>query len=60
MVKRKKKIEWILFWVFSAVLFINNTTQLISNWINLSYAQINTIAWIGIIGSLLYVLWVRK
>lgn len=56
---RKKKYSWILFWFFSAVLFINNTNQLLSNWFDLTYTQINTTAWIGIIGSLAYVLWLK-
>jgi len=55
--KNKKYITWGLFWIFSLVLFINNTTQLLSNWFTLTYKQINIIAWIGIFGSLLYVLW---
>jgi len=55
----RKKYSWIAFWIFSAVLFINNTTQLFQNWIDLTYAQINTITWLGVIGSLGYVLWLK-
>ena len=57
--KQKKKYAWIMFWIFSAVLFINNTTQLLRTWVDLSYQQITLVTFIGIIGSLGYVLWLK-
>ena len=65
MVKRKskkqikKKYSWIMFWIFSSVLFINNSNQILSNWFTLTNSQLNMIAWVGIIGSLAYVLWLK-
>lgn len=56
----KQKYSWLFFWIFSAVLFINNSTQLLNLWFDLTYKQVNTIAWVGIIFSLAYVLWMKK
>jgi len=59
-IKQRRKYSWVMFWIFSAVLFINNTNQLISTWVDLFPSQINTISWIGIVGSLIYVLWLKE
>ena len=50
-------ISALLFVVFSAILFLNNSTQLLSNLFNLNYFQINTIAWVGLIGSVIYTIY---
>jgi len=57
--KLKRKYSWIMFWIFSAVLFINNSNQLLTNWFTLTSIQLNTMAWVGIVGSLAYVLWLK-
>jgi len=57
--KIRRRVTIFLFIIFSAVLFINNTNQLLSNWFNLSLGQINFIAWLGILLSLVYVLWLK-
>jgi len=54
--KIRRRVTIFLFIIFSAVLFINNTNQLLSNWLNLSYGQIEVIAWVGILLSLFYAL----
>ena len=53
----RRRIGWGIFWIFSAVLFINNSTQLLNIWFDLTYGQVNTIAWIGVLGSLFYLFW---
>lgn len=59
--KKQKKfrnlINWIIFVVFTAILFINNLQQLLSNWFSLNIIQINIIAWVGLGFSLLYFMW---
>ncbi len=55
----KRKYSWIAFWIFSSILFINNTTQMLSLWFDLSYEQISFISFAGIILSLAYVLWLN-
>ncbi len=55
--RSRKLIAMIIFVVFTSVLFINNATQLLGNWFNLTYLQINVIAWLGIIAALLYFAW---
>ena len=53
----RNKLNATLFIVFTAVLFINNLQQLLSNWFNLSIVQVNIIAWVGLIGSVFYFVW---
>lgn len=56
--KRARRIMTaLLFVVFSSVLFINNSSQLLSNYLKLTYFQLNMIAWIGLIGSVIYAIW---
>lgn len=55
--KQRRYVTWGIFWVFSFVLFINNYTDLLTKY-NISY-NINTVSWIGIMGSLLYFMWKR-
>jgi len=58
--KQRRMRRFILagfFIVFSAILFINNLTQLLSNWFILTSFQINLISWIGLIGSVIYTIW---
>ena len=57
--KNKKKqvrrfVTATLFIIFSSILFINNTTSLAK--FNIGF-NINLIAWIGLIGSVLYAMW---
>jgi hypothetical protein len=49
------RISIILLIVFSSVLFINNVTQLFERY-GWSY-NVNLMTWIGIIGSVIYVIW---
>ena len=56
-IRLRRIVTALLFVSFSSVLFINNLTQLLSTWVNLTYGQINWIAWIGIIGSCIYAIW---
>ncbi len=44
-----------LFIIFSAVLFINNITQLFDKF-DLHY-EINLIVWVGLIGSVIYIIY---
>lgn len=46
-----------LFIAFSSILFFNNLTQALSNFVNLTTFQINVIAWLGIIGSVIYTIY---
>jgi len=56
--ERKKKIIFLsLFMGWTFILVFNGFTQLISNWFNLSNGLVTLIAGIGIIGSVLYGLW---
>ena len=55
--RMRRLITALIFIIFSAVLFINNSNQLLSSWTTLSYFQLDMIAWIGIIGSVIYTIW---
>ena len=61
MVSQKKRTRRVMtalmFVIFSAVLFINNTSQLLSTYTKLSYFQLDMIAWVGLIGSVIYIIW---
>ena len=61
MVSQKKRTRRVMtalmFVIFSAVLFINNTSQLLSTYTKLSYFQLDMIAWVGLIGSVVYIIW---
>jgi len=53
--KRNRLVSFLLVATFSAVLFINNVSDLFDKlgW----YYQIQWVAWLGIIGSFIYALW---
>lgn len=53
--RNRRFIQALIFIVFTSVLFINNTTSLLNKF-NLTY-EINLIAWIGIIGSVIYAIY---
>jgi len=56
-IKKRNFINWIIFISFTAILFINNLQQLLSNWFDLTIVQVNTIAWVGLIGGVIYFMW---
>ena len=59
--KRMRRVVMALMFVaFSSVVFVNNVTQLLSNYTNLSYADLNLIGWIGLIGAVIYTIWLAS
>jgi len=57
--KRIRRItNALIFILFSGILFLNNSTQILDK-LNVSY-NFNTIAWIGIVLSVIYALWLES
>jgi len=57
---KKRLIAGLGFLIFTSILFINNLTQLFQNWIKLTYFQVNLVAWLGIIASAIYAIWLAS
>lgn len=53
----RRAITAILFIVFSTILFVNNINPILSDSTRLTVFQLNLIAWIGLIGSMIYAVW---
>lgn len=59
MTNKKKQmnrlVTALLFIIFSLILFVNNTTQLLTT-LNIPF-NMNIVAWVGIIGVVIYAIW---
>jgi len=55
--QNRRLVSALLFVLFSVVLFVNNVTQLLANWFDLTFYQIIGIAWAGIIGCVVYTIY---